>query len=343
MGWREGPDYENPLWKCVGRSNPFAYQQPDGSYRPERRELTSEDLAEHEAGFSSIGTYTLVPKGDGADAMCHFIVFDLDTTDEVMLRHLIASVEHAVDPLGDEGAYHCLLLEESGGKGYHIWLFLDEWLDAYRVRAWLEERFWPFYNKAESYKRYNALEVFPKQDRLSQGGLGNLVKLPLGVHARSGNRSKFLMFQSWASGLDSVRGMDTSSIPEYDRPEAPQVVNAKTPTGILLSEGLVANFIKGETGEGQRNHTFHAFFTWTAWNLHLPSDLAWEWAIRLNEELENPEDDEASMRRTLESAYERPPADAANPRRSRGRGPDSGGYRRTPYAERVQALQEGDS
>jgi hypothetical protein len=36
-----------------------------------------------------------------------------------------------------------------------------------------------------------SLEVFPKQDRLSGKGLGNLVKLPLGVHRMSGRRSWF--------------------------------------------------------------------------------------------------------------------------------------------------------
>ena len=37
-----------------------------------------------------------------------------------------------------------------------------------------------------------SLEVFPKQDRLTGKGYGNLVKLPLGVHRVSGRRSRFV-------------------------------------------------------------------------------------------------------------------------------------------------------
>ena len=36
------------------------------------------------------------------------------------------------------------------------------------------------------------LEVFPKQDQLSGKGLGNLVKLPLGIHRKSGKPSFFM-------------------------------------------------------------------------------------------------------------------------------------------------------
>ena len=36
------------------------------------------------------------------------------------------------------------------------------------------------------------LEVFPKQDKLTGKGLGNLVKLPLGIHRQTGKRSYFV-------------------------------------------------------------------------------------------------------------------------------------------------------
>jgi hypothetical protein len=55
-----------------------------------------------------------------------------------------------------------------------------------------------------------ALEVFPKQDTISGKGLGNLVKLPLGVHRVIGKRSYFLprpgrdVWEDLAK-LDSVR------------------------------------------------------------------------------------------------------------------------------------------
>ena len=72
------------------------------------------------------------------------------------------------------------LLVDSGYKGRHLWLRLDPPAPAsaaraagLRLAAWLAVGS-PLH-----------LEVFPKQDRVPPGGLGNLVKLPLGLHLRS--------------------------------------------------------------------------------------------------------------------------------------------------------------
>lgn len=328
------------LWKFVGRGDVFCQQQKNGAYFPVKRELTTEDLEEHLAGFWSLGTYVIDPSG--GESRVHFIVFDLDTFDVDLLAALQRSVEELVDsttPFGST-AYPMLMLEASGGKGYHVWLFLDGTVEAWRVRAWLDQEFWPRWNA-----RTNSLplEVFPKQDFVDPERYGNLVKLPFGVHAVSGNRSELIPCQAWVSEVSSIERMDITTIPDDLRrkPPEPSLITADSPTGILSSDGPVARFIRGETANGERNLTFHAFFTWTAWNLHLPSDLAWDWAIRLNEALAEPEDDEQSIQSTLESAYSRPPADSASPRQSRGDDGGAGGYRSTPLAQRLAQRAQG--
>ncbi|MGZ4518801.1 MAG: TOTE conflict system archaeo-eukaryotic primase domain-containing protein [Mycobacteriaceae bacterium] len=329
--------YDNPLWKCVGRADVFAQQMPEGNYFPVRRPLTVDDVDEHLAGQWSIGTYVINPIAE--KCYVNFVVFDLDTYEKTELDTLKECVMYAVDPLADPGAYECLLLESSGGKGHHVWLFFDQPIEAYRARAWLEASFWPRWNQRSETGR--ALEVFPKQDRISEGGFGNLVKLPLGVHARTGVRSEIVGCQDWAPGLESVRGMDTSDMPQYtaSQPKVTDVITATTPTGVLTGTGPVARFLRGDVQQGERNSAFHAFFTWAAWNIHLPSDLAWEWWQRLNEELPDPESDEDEVRTTMESAYTRPPADAAEPRPTRRRPTDGGEHRRLPRDQRVAAMR----
>jgi len=318
--------YKDGLWHFVGRGDVFARQSKEGAYFPERRAITQEDLDEHRAGFTSIGTYTLNPLEVRGEMRyyANFIVFDLDTFDEDQLRILKKSVERMIDPFETE--FPMLMLEKSGGKGFHIWLFLEEPVEAYRLKHWLDDEFWPYYvSKGGDPK----LEVFPKQTSVREGGYGNLTKLPLGVHAVTGNRSEIISGQGWVSEVSSIRGVSEALIPnDPDRmPAAQAVITAETPTGILLTDGPVARFLKGEVQQGERNLCFHAFFTWCAWNIHLPSDLAWQWWEQLNGELPDPEDDEASVTATMESAYLRPPADAADkrpPRRSpadRGRDP----------------------
>lgn len=67
------------------------------------------------------------------------------------------------------------LLEDSGQKGRHLWLFLERPVPAHVARGFgqaLVRAHCPTDERLH-------LEVFPKQDRLDRKGLGNLVKLPL--------------------------------------------------------------------------------------------------------------------------------------------------------------------
>jgi hypothetical protein len=80
------------------------------------------------------------------------------------------------------------LLELSGQKGYHLWLRFEEPVPCFRLRRWLLE----LVAAAGALPEGVRVEVFPKRDRLRPGEVGPVVKLPLGVHGKTGRRCALL-------------------------------------------------------------------------------------------------------------------------------------------------------
>jgi len=80
------------------------------------------------------------------------------------------------------------LLEDSGNKGYHIWFFFKGGIEAKIARNFLKA----ITQKAGEPPKGVHYELFPKQDKVSSDGLGNLVKLPLGIHRKTGRRGLFV-------------------------------------------------------------------------------------------------------------------------------------------------------
>jgi hypothetical protein len=264
----------------VHRSDVYAEQQPNGAYFPVRRPITDDELEEHLGGMASYGTYVIRPE----DNTVKFIVFDLDNFIALDYEHLLASVEGMVpDP-------RCLLVESSGRKGFHVWLFLAEPIPAARARAWVNAEFFPRWNNYGG--SYN-LEVFPKQDTVDEGGFGNLVKLPLGRHAVSGNWSEFIDpgSHSWPSSVEGVVPLDVSLIPEAPEP-------VPTPAGSAQrerSEGdgpstpfpCIDQILYEGVGTGYRdNAMFHLALY--LYGHGIPEDLAEDLCLRANENFDPP-------------------------------------------------------
>jgi hypothetical protein len=157
-----------------GREDDFAIQSPEGGYAPARRALTDLDVMEHLQGEKTIGIYLIEPE---VNTVYH-TVLDLDTKDPDKIRQLMQGVAKFGLSIND------YIFEFSGSKGYHIWIVYCEPIEAAKARQ---------LGKVIvrlSGLNLNEVEVFPKQDRVSAGGHGNLVKLPLGVHQKSGLRSE---------------------------------------------------------------------------------------------------------------------------------------------------------
>lgn len=154
------------LWPYVGNIGAYAVQQPDGSYRPVRAKVTDDLLAEHLGGRLSIGSYTL------AFDKARYIVFDDDTKNLALANRLKAEASRRGLSAG---------VEYSGAKGYHVWVLFEDYEPAVEVR-----RLASAIADAAGFKG----EVFPKQSQAQD--LGNLVKLPGGVHAKTKQRSRFI-------------------------------------------------------------------------------------------------------------------------------------------------------
>lgn len=156
----------------AGRTDVFARQQPDGSYRPVYETLGPEHLQQQRDGTATYGIYTV-----RADETTKMLVWDIDTGK-------LGDAERIVDTLELLGVDNDQVwVEFSGRKGYHVWCFLDDWRPAdiafKAARAVLQQA------------KMEGTEAYPKQQRVRglSRGVGNLIKLPFTIHLGSGQRS----------------------------------------------------------------------------------------------------------------------------------------------------------
>ena len=150
----------------VGRSDDFALQQANGRYVRAGRPLTDTELYKHLTCQQTIGTYVMDRAG-----RCSFAVFDADSVDGLcQLRELQAR-------LANDGVSSTLELSRRGG---HLHVHLRERLLASRLREWLLP-YCPV-----------GIEFYPKQN---EGvGYGSLIRLPLGMHRRTGKSYPFVRY-----------------------------------------------------------------------------------------------------------------------------------------------------
>lgn len=181
-----------------GREDCFARQWADRKegtqgYVPVRRPMTTADVLDHVQGRKTYGIYLLQ-----RDSRVRLGVVDADLASQLRGGKLTAAQREQVrrekdylltrlPEMAQERGLPCLT-EFSGGKGFHFWFFFQAPLEAAPVREALRNL---VKRVAPDLSTFN-LEVFPKQDRLAGKGLGNLVKLPLGIHRATGKPSFFL-------------------------------------------------------------------------------------------------------------------------------------------------------
>jgi len=156
--------------------------------RPER-DLTIEDIVAHLEGARSYAVYPVLK-----DNTCRFICLDVDLGREEaetaggrlpelqkQLVPTLRAISSSLSALGVESAI--TLFEDTGGRGFHIWLFFES-----PIRAGLALKL----GRAVLDRAGVQCEIFPKQGSVSPDGYGNPIKLPLGIHRRYGRRSQFV-------------------------------------------------------------------------------------------------------------------------------------------------------
>lgn len=183
-----------------GREDVYARQwyspsKGEGGYSPVRQPLTPRELRAHLLGEVTLGVYPI-----RLDGTCLFAALDVDVQKSALeearrSQSLASLLKEELHELTKKIAQHLReiglqpVIEDSGYKGRHFWfplavpepagtlVALGKAVTA-MVAPLLGEHF--------------ACEWFPKASRPGTKGLGNLIKLPLGIHRRTGRRSCFL-------------------------------------------------------------------------------------------------------------------------------------------------------
>ncbi len=182
----------------AGREGVYARQwtSPTGrsGYTPVHAAFDLSVARRHLAGEETVGIYPL-----RSDASVRWALLDLDLSASALRE---AKGPRALEPLRRRAhAVACRLLDasaslglhpllaDSGYKGRHLWFLFDRWVPASAARRLLER----VLAEAGPLPHEVVVERFPRQSRLPRdGGLGNLAKLPLGVHRRTGRWCRFL-------------------------------------------------------------------------------------------------------------------------------------------------------
>lgn len=179
-----------------GREGVFAKQLTGGkAYSPVRpeRQIEINDIIRHMKGGEAYGIYPI-----RHDNMVKLVCFDIDlpknyaelNEEDLVIdkRPLLSQVKSVYTTIIDVLKSHSfdkksILIEDTGGRGYHVWLFFESPISAVDAR-----KFAHFILARAKVQ----CELFPKQDSAPEGGYGNLIKLPLGLHKKYNNYSKFI-------------------------------------------------------------------------------------------------------------------------------------------------------
>ena len=169
----------------IHRKDVFSTQQKSGAYFPTKRPITLNDIERHIKGEITIGSYCL-----DTDNTIKWACVDIDgdkTLDPQVNKKLLYPEANII-----YNTFHDYprMLEFSGRKGYHIWIFFLPRVTADYAQRLVKARL----NRVG----LNRHEVFPKQTELNEGRLyGNLVKLVGAVHKVSGLRSEIIKMEGF--------------------------------------------------------------------------------------------------------------------------------------------------
>ncbi len=205
-----------------GREDFFA-QQDEDRYFPIQKTLDEFYVRQHFEGNATFGLYVL-----NRASRCHLICIDIDIPksdfsnvdfkySEFKYRYLKPKLDAVLEALtGQLGVPpKAILLEETGGRGYHIWVFFSEAVPGQIAVAF-----------GNALKRLLDFEVefFPKQSRLTpKRKYGNLIKLPLGLHRKYGSWSFFFTLST--EGPHPIEGkQENIAFLESLVPVAPEVI-----------------------------------------------------------------------------------------------------------------------
>ncbi|MGL4848359.1 MAG: reverse transcriptase domain-containing protein [Clostridium sp.] len=144
----------------------------ESEYKKRDVELSLGDIKEHLKGKKSIAISVL-----REDGRSNIGVIDIDENISGEVKNIDGYVE------------------KTGGKGYHIWFFFKTFYKVDEIERYLEKI-------REEYFKELRVEIFPKKNYLEEKE--NIIKLPLGIHPKYLNESKFLNLEA----IDEIKEIE---------------------------------------------------------------------------------------------------------------------------------------
>ena len=193
-------------WKAINSSKPEDRKKVDRNTR-KFLPLTDTVIENHLLGKETIGIYPLLP-----DETCWFLAVDFD-------KKTWSDDSRAFLDTCQELKVPAALERSRSGNGGHVWIFFDHALPANTARKLgcailtrtMERR---HQLGLDSYDR-----IFPNQDTMPKGGLGNLIALPLQFAPRKSGNSVFINadlcpYPDQWEFLSTIRRMSTAAAEE---------------------------------------------------------------------------------------------------------------------------------
>lgn len=182
----------------AGREDTYAVEMPGpGGKRIAEQvmePLTEEVIRRHLAGEMTVESYVQRP-----NSTAKYTVFDIDISKRILLQYSYGSAEFTAYKQKAAGCARQLCkvlrrmgltgyMEDTGFRGYHVWVFFTEWIPVRYINQFTD----CVQKELEAEEEDIVLEIFPNNIRVRQGKCGQRIKLPLGIHIRTGQQSFFL-------------------------------------------------------------------------------------------------------------------------------------------------------
>ena len=161
----------------VHRQDCYPIQIKDGTYVSINEPLTLDLIYQHLRGEITLGAYALNP-----DSIAYWLCIDADTEDKWQQLKGLSQTLHAQNVPN---------YTELSRRGGHFWLFTTP-LSGKDIRAFGKKLLIQHDISVYDSTGKQRIELYPKQDELITG-TGSLVRLPFGIHLKTGKRYFFVI------------------------------------------------------------------------------------------------------------------------------------------------------
>jgi len=152
----------------INRDDCYPKQLANGAYVSIKEPFTTDLIYAHLRGEITLGTYAL-----SSESIARWVCLDADELGQWQ------ALKFAAQKMEDAGLFPYLELSRRGG---HCWLFTPP-LSGKNIRQFGKQLLLNY--------GLGRMEIYPKQDALTTG-IGSLVRLPFGIHRKTGKRYSFI-------------------------------------------------------------------------------------------------------------------------------------------------------